>query len=373
MKDFEKLIAAFEALPKQAAPSPTFMQIAGYPHYENVCSNILKFFFDTTEAHQLGNLFLRSLLECWAKNKSDELKLLSKHYTKTAEVRREDTLDDKRRIDLIIDAGDLVITIENKINHWLANDLAAYKNHTLKSFPESKYKVFLVLGIRREPNVSNDFESITYAEFFAKIKENIGEYLIRGDNRYIAFLLDFMESIEKHYMGNAADEANLDFFQDNWSKIDELHDLYKNQIKSIYYKIQELSSSLKQRPETVKKWIYEKYTLVHDFELHGCKVAVDCFIWFKEVKFKVFARNGDEESFELAKMIVASIGGPWIHHHEFTGYEMSYSKTYFSQVDTGTLAKRLDEILDKIQFFHPPMKQASEVNSYESSPEANVQ
>ena len=37
------------------SPSPprnlTFMQIAGYPHYENVCSNILAFYLDPAEEH----------------------------------------------------------------------------------------------------------------------------------------------------------------------------------------------------------------------------------------------------------------------------------------------------------------------------------
>ena len=36
----------------------TFMDISGYPHYENVCSNILAFYFNPLEEHNLNNLVM---------------------------------------------------------------------------------------------------------------------------------------------------------------------------------------------------------------------------------------------------------------------------------------------------------------------------
>lgn len=41
----------------------TFMEVSGYPHFENVASNILTFFFTSDEEHGLNDLFFKSLIE----------------------------------------------------------------------------------------------------------------------------------------------------------------------------------------------------------------------------------------------------------------------------------------------------------------------
>jgi len=40
-----------------------FMQVTGYPHFKNVCSNILAFSFDLKEEYNFNDLFIRLLLE----------------------------------------------------------------------------------------------------------------------------------------------------------------------------------------------------------------------------------------------------------------------------------------------------------------------
>ena len=58
--DFTKILIDFKSIPKHKR-TRTFMEISGYPHYENVCSNILKFYLDTKNEHGLKNLVLNSL------------------------------------------------------------------------------------------------------------------------------------------------------------------------------------------------------------------------------------------------------------------------------------------------------------------------
>ena len=60
---FEKLIQEFSKLPKAKTKMPTYLEISGQPHFENVCSNILAFYFNTNECHGLKDLVLRSFLE----------------------------------------------------------------------------------------------------------------------------------------------------------------------------------------------------------------------------------------------------------------------------------------------------------------------
>ncbi len=56
-----KLLDEFKKLPGRVERPRTFMEIAGYPHYENACSNILAFFMDPEEPHGLGTLVLDAL------------------------------------------------------------------------------------------------------------------------------------------------------------------------------------------------------------------------------------------------------------------------------------------------------------------------
>ena len=44
---FKALLSAFrQQVPERPERLPTFQEISGYPHYENVCSNILAFYLD---------------------------------------------------------------------------------------------------------------------------------------------------------------------------------------------------------------------------------------------------------------------------------------------------------------------------------------
>ncbi len=62
VEDYLKLLLAFRALP-ETKRSRTFMEVSGYPHYENVCSNILRFYLDPTAEHGLSDLLLSAFLK----------------------------------------------------------------------------------------------------------------------------------------------------------------------------------------------------------------------------------------------------------------------------------------------------------------------
>lgn len=52
------LFTRLKNLPKAVNREPTFMEIAGYPRFENVCSNILAFYLQPSNEHCFGTLFL---------------------------------------------------------------------------------------------------------------------------------------------------------------------------------------------------------------------------------------------------------------------------------------------------------------------------
>jgi len=103
---FESLLDIFQTLPK-AKQYRTVMQVSGYPHYENVSSNILAFFFDPEEEHGLSDLLLQSLFKVihQAQNTTSdnkEVSTLELPSFETVKIEREYTTDGKKRIDLVI-------------------------------------------------------------------------------------------------------------------------------------------------------------------------------------------------------------------------------------------------------------------------------
>ena len=101
------LFAGLNNLPKAVNREPTFMEIAGYPHFENVCSNILAFYLQPSNNHGFGTLFLDVLATLVnAKIQIDG---------QAVDVRREELTNNQNRIDLVIESDNYIFGIENKI------------------------------------------------------------------------------------------------------------------------------------------------------------------------------------------------------------------------------------------------------------------
>ena len=67
---FDKLLLEFQSIARnQDKSDETFFEICGFPHYENVISNVLTFFFDDQNPHNLNGLLIKSLLESLSQQK----------------------------------------------------------------------------------------------------------------------------------------------------------------------------------------------------------------------------------------------------------------------------------------------------------------
>lgn len=64
-------------LPELKKQHHSILEIAGFPHYENVISNLLAFYFDFEEIHGLQDLFIKSFFSSLN---------LSKEYTRSENI-----------------------------------------------------------------------------------------------------------------------------------------------------------------------------------------------------------------------------------------------------------------------------------------------
>jgi hypothetical protein len=280
-EQYLELLNEFESLPKEMSSASIF-DIAGYPHYENVASNILAFFLNPNNEHDLGQLMLSSLLNLAAANETNQ---------SNVQVSREAYTINGGRIDILIETDNQLIGIENKIYHYLANDLEDYGKSLDKwAQPNQLTVVKIILGIRKDQE-SFDFICITYEELFSKVKERLGSYASTSSQKWLLYLIDFMSTIEKLKGDNMKFNENDKFFIKNEDRVNSLVNARNKFLSKLNSKVRELQEEIEKPDACEKQWIYAKSCLVHDFNLSGNAIAFDLYVSPTGWELQLFGRN----------------------------------------------------------------------------------
>ena len=261
-EEFLKLLVAFNALP-HTKRGRTFMEISGYPHYENVCSNILEFYFDTTAEHGLQDLLISAFLRM-AGEESIIVDAIS--------VTREDNTGNGR-IDLVIEGESFIIAIENKIFHWLANDLDDYSNSIYLRSKGKQIVIKVVLGltqIESEKIRSSGFVSYTYKQLWQEVCNLLGRYIANANPKWVTYLLDFMETTANLAGQNMELKPTDQFFIEHNDAIEIMLTEHKAFLGRLTQKITMLIDMMKETTEATElvkqPWLCNKDRLVLDFK-----------------------------------------------------------------------------------------------------------
>lgn len=283
----------------------TFMEITGYPHYENIISNILQFYFDTGNDHGMGNLMIKSLFE---------IKEITKDFDNSTDISVETevrTLEGKR-IDLIIESRKYLIVVENKINHALTNDLKIYSNAIGELADRTgKIPVKIVLSLKKLANQDDlvklhesCFVNITYAQFLFNVEKNIGSYISGAKSLYLVYLTDFIKTIKNLTPETMANKALLNFINENRETAKEIADGFKAFKEDQYRQVEALKSAIVADENIVSdQWIYDgwkegynAYGLAHEMKFEGNnKISLDAFLYKDGWEVSLIARKGAQE------------------------------------------------------------------------------
>ncbi len=205
------LLDAFrQQVPKRSERPQTVMEISGYPHYENVCSNILAFFFDPGKPHGLGTLFLDSLARIGG------IEDQGASLGGDVEIHREVHTGGGNFIDILIKTGSYAIVIENKIFAGADyNPLDDYAKHISTLDQPNKCKFLLTLKPIAE-DIENQIEkhgflNITYCKLISKIRGRLGHYVAGADTRYLTFVLDFLNTLDNLLEGRVMNMELAEF------------------------------------------------------------------------------------------------------------------------------------------------------------------
>lgn len=352
--DFTKILLDFKAIPRHKRPK-TFMEINGYPHYENVCSNILMFYLDPYNDHGLKDLVLNSLMQLIDINFKFDTDF------EAIEIYRESKTIADNRLDLLILTENYAIGIENKIFHHLHNDLSDYNKTVLSYCYNSRRPICIVLSLNKltskediEKIQSNNFVNITYEQFFDNLKNNIGRHLTNSNIIYLNHLTDFIISIENITPKTMENKVLYTFFKNNAESIQELTDSFTDYRNSLYQKIYHLKETIPPdvfAPSVDKQWIYDGRCLVHDYTIDSkYKVSVDIYIDIYGWEIQLFARNGQSTDFLFNIMCKDQDFLPKPLDTYEKGERLIYEK-FETDSNISTIAKTLTDLLARIEYF----------------------
>lgn len=280
--------------------SKNFFSITGYPHYENVASSILAFFFDTSEEHGLGDLWVSSLLDCYYSKSTESYKRLSSYNVVDAPI-REFRTENNKRIDIVIELDTKsVIAIENKIYATDYNDFGEYSSEIRKKYDGyEEVKVILSLKELKKEDRSG-FINITYNELISKVKAQLGFYIDTANEKWLIFMNEFiknMNDLEGNYTV-AIDGEWQKFIKENEKNI---LDFYKNMendakskeefLNSVRLKIDEkiIDSNINVRSKTYTSKSY--ISIVIDITKDNNTITIEPYFYVRPEETKSGIRN----------------------------------------------------------------------------------
>lgn len=219
-----------KGLPETSLTRKNLIEIAGYPKWENVNSNLLAFYFDEKEEHGFNRLFFNSLIDLYENKTGSEVQ--REIFETDFSVDREVSTDKGGRIDLVLkdesfenedsESASWSIIIENKLFADLYNNLSDY----WKSI-QSEFKIGIVLSVnsveidKRLEKKGILFVNILHKELVEKVKQNLSDYYLESNDMHLLFLKEYMANVNSYYRDNnkiKEMDAALRLFHEN--KID---------------------------------------------------------------------------------------------------------------------------------------------------------
>lgn len=348
LDNLSALLSKFKELPELEFPERTFMEISGYPHFENVCSNILAFYFDPNEIHNFKDLFLKSLISALY------LDEIGSTNSSVISVNREEVTKANKRIDLVITGSEFVIAIENKIYAGLYNDLKAYSNHIEEVYSNlpNKIKVVLSLNSINDQNLAGGFLNLTYNKFVDQLKINIGSYLLTANSKYVTHLTDFILTIQNLNVMTEISPKVSNFFINNKVEIDNLIAEDKKIKQFLSGRIKVLKSMIESQPKNITQWIWMGNCLVHDILLpDGTKAAIDCYLQLDGFKIELFLRDNSDPLQFLRRTKLYDSKEIYLKNVYGTRIVLFNNKDLPFDSQLESVGNKLNVILKGIQFF----------------------
>jgi hypothetical protein len=202
-------------------------------------SNFYSFYLDPNGQHGFNDLFISALSDI-IKRKTGGHSIIAN--SKICYTEREVN----RKIDIVVsepsefdDVVENAIIIENKVNASVYNDLMEYYN----SIKVNKNKIGVVLSLRQEADLPEEFINITHDEFINQVEQSSGSYFLNADLKQTVILKEFIQNIKN--MSQTKDlKEHYEFFFKHQDKIKKISDLYSTIKSDIFKQVDDVCEKL---------------------------------------------------------------------------------------------------------------------------------
>ncbi len=239
MTELQTLIDDFNNLKIKERSGLTFLEIAKCPNLENVWSNILAFYCNPNNEHNLHDLILNSIFE------TAGIEFVIKN-TNTIRVRTEYPTESGNRIDIVVFADNFILGIENKVDAALYNDLDDYSRTIEELTQTQNISAHKIVLSKNKTSVTHGFINIIYSDLIRVVKKNIGDFSTFSDTKYLIFLLDFLKNIENNINSQSmVDNLEvINFFHKNVDKVNRLLEYHNKFNSDLVQKLNSIHSSV---------------------------------------------------------------------------------------------------------------------------------
>lgn len=229
---------------------------------ETVHSDMLAWLFNPYENHNLNDKAVKGLLMQLSENDAEYINLLLLNYS-DLEVYREYTIDNGRRIDILMESRNnkVIFIIENKI--WSGegdNQLADYKKYIDEKYIDYS-RIFLYLTPEKERKEKyKGYTHITYNTIYKILNNLLQDNQIKLEIRTV--LKQYKEIIRRNIMGNV-DKEMMDLCRKLYVEHKEALDKIMQYGMPEYYYTYLISELLENNSITYKCEVIRKYLDKH--------------------------------------------------------------------------------------------------------------
>lgn len=235
---------------------------------EAVHSDMLAWLFNPYENHDFNDKAVKGLLMQLSEKDAEYINLLLQDYS-DLEVYREYTIDNGRRIDILLESRNnkVIIIIENKIRSGEGdNQLEDYKKYIDEKYNDYN-RIFLYLTPEKERKEKyKGYIHITYNTIYKILNNILYDNQIRLEIR--AVLKQYKEMIRRDIMGNV-DKEMIDLCRKLYVEHKEALDKIMQYGNTTYYLTEVINDILQSEPYNEGEVILKNYG--HIVYLPFCK------------------------------------------------------------------------------------------------------
>lgn len=234
IKYFESLLESAKKFKKKPREK-TFFDTAIRNHFENPTTELLEFFLNPQEFHELGEVFWKGFSDVVVGVSTLENSSLGQ----VKNLERECVTQNSNRIDLMIDTDTHLILLEAKIYHHQNNPFDDYVKYA-QTRSKDKTILGLILSISGKSEAKN-WHGISYQQLVNAVRPYLAEQMMANPmNKWNLFAREFLLHLESYYRTQKLDMNRIQFIFDHYQEIQELQKLKTNTIQEVVDSISQL-------------------------------------------------------------------------------------------------------------------------------------